>query len=190
MSTVKKRRLRAILLSLTGSPAPKRHKSGLRRYLSLWALTPGFAHRDRELLEFAGADDLDRLGGANLDLAEPRIQVFQALGRGSVQRHDDETALIVPNVALRLPGRPIASTICPGLRSSTLARGSAGADSPSTLSSARSVAGSRPTSVALVRLSSTTTSISSSCSTTWFAVRTSPLSQTMPVPARPRRAST
>src|SRR2546430_2985526 len=35
MSTVKKRRLRAILLSLTGTPAPKRHKSGLRRYLSL-----------------------------------------------------------------------------------------------------------------------------------------------------------
>src|SRR5437763_14248936 len=35
ISTVKKRRLRAILLSLTGTPAPKRHKSGLRRYLSL-----------------------------------------------------------------------------------------------------------------------------------------------------------
>src|SRR5438309_10785095 len=72
MSTVKKRRLRAILLSLTGSPAPKRHKSGLRRYLSLLGryalpprgpaqyppplagegrvgvLPPGFAYRDRE----------------------------------------------------------------------------------------------------------------------------------------------
>src|SRR5438132_6713552 len=110
MSTVKKRRLRAILLSLTGSPAPKRHKSGLRRYLSLlgryalprsrgraaWGLPPGFAHRDRELLEFAGADDLDRLGGANLDLAEPRIQVFQALGRRSVERHQ--------GVALHQPG--------------------------------------------------------------------------------------
>src|SRR2546423_14043476 len=35
MSTVKKRRLRATLLSLTGNPPPKRHKSGLRRYLSL-----------------------------------------------------------------------------------------------------------------------------------------------------------
>src|SRR5256885_7400630 len=110
MSTVKRRRLRAILLSLTGSPAPKRHKSGLRRYLSLlgryalprsreraaWGLPPGFAHRDRELLEFAGPDDLDRLGGANLDLAEPRIQVFQALGRGSVERHQ--------GVALHQPG--------------------------------------------------------------------------------------
>src|SRR5207237_6892443 len=104
MSTVKKRRLRAILLSLTGSPAPKRHKSGLRRYLSLLALAPGFAHRDRELLEFAGPDDLDRLGGANLDLAEPRIQVFQALGRGSVQRHQG-VALHQPSLvgrALRL----------------------------------------------------------------------------------------
>src|SRR2546423_1205347 len=120
MSTVKKRRLRAILLSLTGSPAPKRHKSGLRRYLSLLGryalprsragpipspargggqggvLPPGFAHRDRELLEFAGPDDLDRLGGANLDLPEPRIQVFQALGRGSVERHQ--------GVALHQPG--------------------------------------------------------------------------------------
>src|SRR5207237_5024357 len=96
MSTVKKRRLRAILLSLTGSPAPKRHKSGLRRYLSLLALAPGFAHRDRELLDFTRTDDLDRLGGSNLDLAEPRIQVFQALGRGSVERHQ--------GVALHQPG--------------------------------------------------------------------------------------
>src|SRR5207248_9265689 len=69
MSTVKKRRLRAILLSLTGTPAPKRHKSGLRRYLSLlgpytlprlrgragWGLPPGFAHRDRKLLDFTRA---------------------------------------------------------------------------------------------------------------------------------------
>src|SRR6266550_6242663 len=110
MSTVKKRRLRAILLSLTGSPTPKRHKSGLRRYLSLlgryalprsreraaWGLAPGFAHRDRELLDFTGPDDLDRLGGANLDLAKPRIEVFQALGRRSVERHQ--------GVALHQPG--------------------------------------------------------------------------------------
>src|SRR5438128_11842609 len=56
-------------------------------------------------------------------------------------RHDDDTALMVPKVALRLPGRPIASTICPGLRSDTFARGIAGADNPSTLSRARSVVG-------------------------------------------------
>src|SRR5438874_5667789 len=101
MSTVKKRRLCAILLSLTGSPAPKRHKSGLRRYLSLlgryalprsrgraaWGLPPRFAHRDRELLEFPGADDIDRLGGANLDLAERRTQVSQTLGPRSDDLH-------------------------------------------------------------------------------------------------------
>ena len=105
-------------------------------------------------------------------------------------RQEDETALMVPKVAFRLPGRPIASTIWPGLRPSTFARGIAGADNPSTLRRARSVAGSRPTRVAFEVLSSTTTVMSSSCSTTWLAVRTWPLSQTMPVPARPRRAST
>src|SRR5207302_5640251 len=84
MSAAPKRRLRAILLSLyAGSPA-YRHKSGVRRYLSLPS-APGFADRHRDLLEFARPDHLDRLGGADFDLAEPRIQVFQALGRRSVE---------------------------------------------------------------------------------------------------------
>src|SRR5207247_189116 len=105
MSTVKKRRLRAILLSLTGTPAPTGISQGYAdifpspargraytlprsRVRAGWGLlAPGFADRHRELLEFTSTDDLDGLAGTDFDLAEPRIQVFQALGRRSVERH-------------------------------------------------------------------------------------------------------
>src|SRR2546423_12666914 len=75
MSTVKKRRLRAILLSLTGTPAPTGISQGYADIFPSSApipspacgggqgggLPPGFAHRHRELLDFTGADDLDGL---------------------------------------------------------------------------------------------------------------------------------
>src|SRR6266576_2395088 len=123
MSTVKKRRLRAILLSLRGTPAPTGISQGYadifpspapgrrlqpprsRRGLHppplagegrVEVLAPGFADRYRELLDFTSTDDLDGLAGTDFDLAEPRIQVFQALGRRSVERHQ--------GVALHQPG--------------------------------------------------------------------------------------
>src|SRR5438445_913007 len=123
MSTVKKRRLRAILLSLTGTPAPTGisqgyadifpsplaagaytlrargrglHPPPLAGEGRVGVLAPGFADRQRELLDFTSTDDLDGLAGTDFDLAEPRIQVFQALGRRSVERHQ--------GVALHQPG--------------------------------------------------------------------------------------
>src|SRR3989440_5091343 len=74
MSTVKKRRLRALLLPLTGSPAPKKHKSRLRRYLFLLAPTPRLAHPHPGLPDLTPTDDPHRLGGGKPDLSEPPIQ--------------------------------------------------------------------------------------------------------------------
>src|SRR2546429_4178692 len=63
MSTVKKRRLRALLLRLSGSPPPQKDKAGLRRYSSLPALAPRLAHPDPETPSFSRPDGLCRLGG-------------------------------------------------------------------------------------------------------------------------------
>src|SRR2546428_263859 len=190
------------------APFPPPARRGRER---VGALSRRFPHRHSELLHLAGPHHFDLLRGADRGLAKSRIEVLEAIGYRAIQgeqrvplhqagfvgralgldRHNQQSTLLIDRkVAFRLPGRPIASTIWPGLRPSTFARGIAGADNPSTLRRARSVAGSRPTSVAFKLLSSTATVMSSSCSTTWLAVRTRPLSQTMPVPARPRRAST
>src|SRR2546428_3908228 len=124
MSTVKKRWLRAILLSLTGSPAPTGISQGCADIFPSpvpapsppplaeegWeglVLAPGFADRQRDLLDFARPDDLDRLGGADFDLAKPRIQVFQALGRRSIERNQGiplhEAGLVGGGLRLRPP---------------------------------------------------------------------------------------
>src|SRR5207249_6146687 len=50
-------------------------------------LAPGFPHGDRELLDLAGPDDLDRLGRADLDLAQPGVEVLQVAGDGAIQGH-------------------------------------------------------------------------------------------------------
>src|SRR3989454_8188846 len=50
-------------------------------------LAPGFPHGDGDLLHLAGSDDLDSLGGPDLDLAQPGVQILQVAGHGAVQGH-------------------------------------------------------------------------------------------------------
>src|ERR1700732_2938755 len=130
MSTMKRRRLSAILVTVAGTPAPTVISQG--RGFPVWlaslvdrtatgpfqpptvppdlppptlpspargggsdrvlALAAGLAHRHRDFLDLAGADDLDGLSGADLDLPKPGIQVLQALGCGPVKR-DERVAL-------------------------------------------------------------------------------------------------
>src|SRR5438094_3264975 len=99
MSTIKRRRLLAMgwfsrLPDSTQIPAPAcgagyprslprlRGRAGWGRNLA-----PGFPHGDRELLDLAGPDDLDRLGRADLDLAQPGVEVLKVAGHGAVQGH-------------------------------------------------------------------------------------------------------
>src|SRR5712691_10788935 len=101
-----------------GPVGPRERRFSARRAFETFGWGPlaaGFAHRHGDLLELAGAHDPDRLGSADPDLPKLRIQVFQALGCGSVEgdqgvtlhqaglvrralrldRHDQQAAVLV-----------------------------------------------------------------------------------------------